>query len=181
MVRPSLSREAHIVAGFPGVGKSRVTREGKALGMGRAVMDLDSSSFSWGQDGLRNPHFVRDYVDAIVEKAREPGIVLVSTHAEVREELVRRGVDFTLVCPSKDLKDEYIQRMKSRGTLALAELFHREWDELVQSCIDQRDCQHYVLKSGRYLEVDDLVWFCSGVEEPGIYELQDGKYIREAE
>lgn len=61
-----------IIAGFPGIGKSYAVDVLRSKGL--KVSDSDSSSFSWiMKDGekVRNPNFVRDYMEHIREKVKE--------------------------------------------------------------------------------------------------------------
>jgi hypothetical protein len=111
-----------IVSAFPGTGKSYFFRE-VADKVGLRVLDSDSSGFSWitsvGTTGesvkIRNPEFPANYIKHIKENMGEVDIIFVSSHKEVREALVAEGLEFFLVYPWKEYKDEYIKRYTERG------------------------------------------------------------------
>ena len=138
---------------FPGAGKSTVAREAtERSDLGGPVRDLELA---------RNSNFVEEYVDDIVQEARSPGFVLVSTHAEVRQKLVERGVKFTLVYPEPEEKGKYVERMKVVfDDPRVVEWFNEGWDSLLESCREQRGCDHYVLCGG-YLSIGDLAYIAS--------------------
>ena len=93
-----------IVSGFPGTGKSHFFNSTT-----RFVLDSDSSTFD-------KSDFPRNYIEHIKSKIGQADIIFVSSHKDVRDALVAEGMDFILAYPSIDLKDEYIQRYKDRGS-----------------------------------------------------------------
>lgn len=106
----------NIIAGFPGVGKS-IAAESKDW----MFLDMESSDYHWiastDDNKICNPNWPNNYVDAILEAARNTGTtyiyILISTHNEVLAELDRRKIYYTAVLPKS--KDIYIQRYKDRG------------------------------------------------------------------
>lgn len=109
------------MSGFAGIGKS--TAAGVHQIRDREVLDLDSSSFSFGADGERNPNFVRDYVEAIVNKLSNRYILLVSSHPEMRQTLIQYSMLFYLIYPDRGCKEEYLRRFARRGTPQLIPIF----------------------------------------------------------
>ena len=62
------------------------------------------------------------------------------------------GIDYTLVYPEEQLKDEYEERFKNRGnTIEFMEVFIDRWDLWIQKSQQDRGGQHIVLKSKQYL------------------------------
>ena len=59
----------------------------------------------------------RNWFEHIEKNIEDPSVdkILVSSHKDVRDALVKKGIPFVLVYPNKDIKDEYIQRYKDRG------------------------------------------------------------------
>jgi hypothetical protein len=113
---------ATILCGFPGIGKSYLAKQSKAL-------DTDSSTFAKGSDWPQN------YVETLLERAQanEYDLVLASTHKEVREGLVRAGSRFILVYPDVSLKEEYLQRFLKRGSpKPFIQLMEARWEEFLQ-------------------------------------------------
>lgn len=108
-----------VYSAFPGCGKTTYFNT-----TNRNVLDSDSSKFD-------KKHFPDNYIDHIERNVLDPKIdkILVSSHKDVRDALVARGIPFVLVYPSRELKDEYIQRYKDRGNNdAFIELLDKNWD-----------------------------------------------------
>lgn len=130
----------HIVSGFPGIGKSTFAE--KYTGK---VSDSDSSKFD-------KANFPANYMEHIVEKAKENDWVMVSSHDVVRKALVDLKLPFTLVYPYKELKNEYLQRYRDRGSSkAFVDMMDANWDKFVTECYSQTGCTHIVLTSGQFL------------------------------
>ena len=106
----------NIIAGFPGVGKSMAAKTKDWM-----FLDMESSDYHWIASGdgnkICNPNWPNNYIDAILEAARNTSkthiYILISTHNEVLAELDRRGIYYTAVLPRS--KDIYIQRYADRG------------------------------------------------------------------
>ena len=100
-----------IICGFPGIGKSYCVTAYQALGANhitKRVYDLDSSEF-------QGENWVQDYVDRAEILNKEYIYVFLSTHEEVRNELLKRDIPYLIVAPDFDLKDEYLRRYFKRG------------------------------------------------------------------
>jgi len=113
------NKKTLVISGFPGIGKSHFFRKNKD----KVVLDSDSSKFSWIEKGIRHPDFPNNYIKYIKENLAyinplgvgKADIILVSSHKNVRDALVENDIPFTLVYPSRDIKEEYLQRYKDRG------------------------------------------------------------------
>jgi len=137
---------ALVISGFPGVGKSYFAKNDR-----RRVLDSDSSLFSWGSKGVRNPDFPNNYIRHIKSKKTED-IILVSSHKVVRVALTDNNIPFILVYPSISLKDEYITRFKSRGSdEGFIELLSINWNSWIEELQNQECFDSIVLKRGEYL------------------------------
>lgn len=75
-----------VYAGFPGVGKSKLTGDEPDI-----YMDSDSSKFD-------KSDFPRNYIEHIRE-AIKTHTILCSTHEAVRTALIEAGIPFTLGLP----------------------------------------------------------------------------------
>jgi hypothetical protein len=115
-----------IISGFPGVGKSHSF---KILSdIHDKVLDSDSSLFDKSQ-------FPKNYLDHIEEKHKEGYLLFVSSHEDVRKGLEERGLDYILIHPKRELKDEYLERYRSRGSsVQFLELMENKWDDFIDSC-----------------------------------------------
>jgi Ran GTPase-activating protein (RanGAP) involved in mRNA processing and transport len=135
------SAETLVVSAFPGCGKSHLFRNKGE----KKILDSDSSTFDKSQ-------FPQNYIEHIKFNIGEVDIILVSSHKEVRDALVNEGIDFTLVYPRKDIKDEYIQRYIDRGNDGkFVELLKQNWDNWTDELENQEGCEKIELESGQYL------------------------------
>lgn len=135
------SIETLVVSAFPGCGKSHLFRNKGE----KKILDSDSSTFDKSE-------FPQNYIEHIKYNIGEVDIILVSSHKEVRDALVSEGIDFTLVYPSKDIKDEYIQRYIDRGNDGkFVELLEQNWDIWTDELENQESCEKIKLESGQYL------------------------------
>lgn len=132
-----------VISGFPGVGKSHLCKE-------RGWHDSDSSKFSWSSPGVRNPDFPANYIEHI--KGLQ-GVVLVSSHQEVRDALDAADIPFRIVHPALDCKDEYLERYKLRGSPdKFIDLLNQNWDDWVTGLMDgMSSVERYVLQPGEFL------------------------------
>ena len=145
----------YVICGFSGVGKS--TAEQKH----NSVIDFESSGYSHFFDtkkmGEKNPTFPRNYIDALcslIDKGKE-NIFLLSCHEEVRKELKSRGIDYIIVLPTKDQKNEYIKRWLKRGSsLEFIEMMDNKWLSMHASCEEDSATKIY-LSEGEY--IDDVL------------------------
>jgi hypothetical protein len=136
-----------VYSAFPGCGKTTYFNTTY-----KKVLDSDSSKFD-------KSNFPENYIEHIWMNVHDPSVdkILVSSHKDVREALVNKGIPFVLVYPDKSLKDEYIQRYKERGNNeAFVELLDKNWDLWIDE-MDQMEFPEgqtlYKVKlgSGQYL------------------------------
>lgn len=104
------NRKTKIISGFPAVGKSVLTKSSHL-----AVLDSDSSLFSWLKEGERHPDFPHNYIQHIKDNIGKVDYILVSSHNIVRNALRENNIEFSLVYPDINLKNEYLERYKLRG------------------------------------------------------------------
>jgi hypothetical protein len=146
----------NVISAFPGCGKTYLATNAERM-YGCRVKDSDSSSFSWLQqkDGTRarNPDFPRNYVDHIRASMGEAALVLVSSHAAVREALAKQGIGYALVYPDRGLKDEYVDRFRSIGSPeSFVDLLSAQWDVFIDGLDgDMGAVERSVLTEGQYL------------------------------
>lgn len=101
-----------IVIGYQGIGKS--TLAAKSL----RYIDLESSSF-WFDDPetkqkIRHGNWYEMYCNVAEDLSRQGYTVFVSSHQPVRERLSKSD-EYVIACvPALDLKDEWIERLRSR-------------------------------------------------------------------
>jgi hypothetical protein len=134
-------KQTLVISAFPGCGKSHFFRENKD----KEVLDSDSSKFD-------KTHFPQNYIEHIKSNLGKVDIIMVSSHKEVRDELVKNRIPFTLVYPSHEIKKEYIQRYIDRGnTSTFVDLLNKNWDSWINELEAQEGCNKIELKEGQYL------------------------------
>lgn len=108
-----MKNNCRIICGFAGIGKSTLAKN-KAN-----YVDLESTPFDKDWDR---------YIKVAVHMANNGYTVLMSCHKELREKLHSKNVCYLLALPSKDSKDEYIQRYKNRkNTEEFIQLLSDNW------------------------------------------------------
>lgn len=101
-----------IVIGYQGIGKSTLAT--KSL----RYIDLESSSF-WFDDPetkqkIRHVMWYAMYCNVAEDLSRQGYTVFISSHQPVREMLLKSD-EYVIACvPALDLKDEWIERLRSR-------------------------------------------------------------------
>lgn len=130
-----------IIAGFPGVGKSFLYNQ-----YGEDVSDSDSSKFS-------KDNFPQNYIEHIKSLIGGKKLILVSTHKEVLEALENEGLGYILVYPKRELKEEYIQRYKDRGSPeGFINLLNSKWDEFHNDLENTNPKRRIILNKGEFLK-----------------------------
>lgn len=137
-----------LVSAFPGTGKSYYCNNGNwsQYVPDKWCTDSDSSKFD-------KSNFPANYIEHIKEKIVEGyGRVFISSHKDVREALVLNNLPFVLAYPARNLKYEYLERYRDRGSPdKFISLINDKWDEWIDECQTQENCYHIELSSGQYL------------------------------
>lgn len=136
-----MKNKTYIIAGFPGVGKSWLKNK-----LGDEVSDSDSSKFP-------KDEFPQNYINHIKSLIGNKKIILVSTHKEVLNELEKENLDYILVYPNRELKDEYIKRYKERGSPEqFLNLLNNKWDSFINDMEKANPKKRIVLNKGEFLK-----------------------------
>lgn len=131
-----------VYSAFPGVGKTSYFNK-----TNKNVWDSDSSKFD-------KKHFPENYIEHIKNGLDNESVdkILVSSHKDVRDALVKNGISFVLVYPDRSLKDEYIQRYKDRGNNdAFVKLLDNNWDTWMDEMDNMNAPYKVKLGKGQYL------------------------------
>ena len=130
-----------IIAGFPGIGKSWLNKK-----YGNDISDSDSSQFP-------KEDFPSNYIEHIKSLIGKKPIILTSTHKEVLDGLESENIDYILVYPQKELKEEYLERYKERGSPeGFIKLLDSKWDEFMSDLENTYPKKRIILKEGQYLK-----------------------------
>lgn len=100
-----------IIIGFPGIGKSSVTRAYDGDTNTTGYIDLESSNF------VKDDNWVEEYCAIAIDLELQGYNVFVSSHKEVREYFAKRRVTLPGVIevfPSKEMHTEWLNRLESR-------------------------------------------------------------------
>jgi hypothetical protein len=137
-----IDMKTKVYSAFPGVGKTTYFNT-----TDKNVLDSDSSKFD-------KKNFPANYIDHIERNIQDPKVdkILVSSHKDVRDALLKKGIPYVLVYPERDIKDEYIQRYKDRGNNdAFVDLLNKNWDNWMDEMDGQEGCEKVTLGPGQYL------------------------------
>lgn len=154
-------QKAIVICGFAAIGKSTFKTACEEGYGGVRVIDLDSSLFPKG------PSWPHNYLEAIRERLNERCILMISTHKAIYSQLLEEGVELILVYPKRELKAEWLERIRKReeatGTHAAASIcgvVNDCWDEWIDAYAQQRECLRYEMSEGEYLQeaVDEVVY-----------------------
>ena len=98
-----------IIVGYQGIGKSSTVAEDRR----HRFIDLESSNF-WIHR-KRDPEWFKVYGNVADDLSRQGFIVFVSSHASVVNYIASISYERkVIICPSLGLKDDWIDRLKSR-------------------------------------------------------------------
>lgn len=158
--RRLLPERCVIISAFIASGKTWLTLNSESLGLSDyKVLDLDSSVIP-KENGQRASNFKELYMAKVRDSIAPNTIVLISTHEEIRSALTEEGLEFALVYPRRDLKEEWIQRLELRKSpQGLIDIVQKDWSSMLGECRDQRGCSHFTLEEGQYLsyKIGDII------------------------
>ena len=131
--------KTRIISAFPGTGKTYCHNQHQS------TLDSDSSKFD-------KKDFPANYIRHIKANIGSVKTIFVSSHKEVRDALIKEELDFIIVYPHYTLKEEYLGRYRSRGSLSVfVQLLDGNWTEWITEMVNQEGCQHIVLKSNQFI------------------------------
>lgn len=169
---------AVIISAFPGCGKTTYYKKwsqysheniwrrdkggyqaynnvGKPCGL--KILDSDSSEFSWiyTTDGVktdaRNPHFPDNYIQHIKDRINTEDVIFVSSHKVVRDALKEAGIEYYLVFPNFDLKEEWMERFKKRGSSEqFIKLISDNWETFINEMMEETFPKKIILGPDTY-------------------------------
>ena len=99
-----------IIIGYPGIGKSTLAFHRMEC------IDLESSIFNIDANGSKPDGWERSYCLAAIELSRQGYTVFVSSHRDVVDFLKPLNAhDVYIVCPSKKLKKDWLNKLRLRA------------------------------------------------------------------
>lgn len=94
-----------IYIGYQGIGKSSISGSNNNI-------DLESGNF-W-VNGDRIEDWYKIYCNIAEHLSNQGYNVFMSSHKIVREELNKKNIKFSVICPILDLKEQWIDRLQCR-------------------------------------------------------------------
>lgn len=144
LLAPRLQQRAKIIVGFPGIGKSFISKD-------------PSNQFSW-LNIHDEPGYAKgaeeSFHEGVLVLAQQPGVLLLPAHRTVGEFLVKENLIFTSVFPKRILKEEYLRRYRVRGSSeGFVELVEQRWDQFLDNMwYHHGRCNHVELAEGQFLK-----------------------------
>ncbi len=130
-----------IVSGFSNIGKSSLLQHKDIKSI-----DFDTHYFK------KVENWEKIYVECVLALKEVYDYVLITTHGVMLEELNNRNIDYYLVYPNKDLKEEYRQRAINRNSNEdFVNGFFSSWDEHIHDCEKNKHAKKIILESNQYL------------------------------
>ncbi|KAL1852489.1 hypothetical protein Daus18300_012170 [Diaporthe australafricana] len=144
-------QKAIVICGFAAIGKSTFQAAHEKEYKGIAVEDLDSGGFTKG------PEWPSNYLKAIKLRLSEKCILMISTHQTIYSRLIESGVILVMVYPKKELKAEWLERIRQReGRLgaisSICGIVDERWDDWIAGCHQQTGCLKFEMSEGGYIE-----------------------------
>lgn len=149
-------KETKVISAFPACGKSYYYEKYNSKEF--TVLDSDSSHFSWVKDDngdntdVRNPLFPANYINHIKSNLGSADIIFVSSHDVVLDALEGNNIDYSIVTPTTDLKEEWLKRFVERGNNeGFISFLSENFENFVKS-LQERNAKIVTLKSGQFIE-----------------------------
>lgn len=138
-----------IISGFSNIGKSSLSKF-KDLN----YIDFDTHFFR------KEEGWEKMYVECLLALSSKYDYVFITTHGVMLERLNELGIEYYLVYPKRELKDEYKNRAISRNSSEeFVNGFFSRWDEHISDCEKNTFAKKIVLEAGEYLSdvIDKIV------------------------
>lgn len=130
-----MDKKTLVISAFPCCGKSYAYKNYQDQ---FSMLDSDSSEYSWIKDkngfntNVRNPEFLKNYIQHIKDNLGKVDIIFVSSHEVVRDALRSEDIQFITVYPEKHEKVEWVRRMYRRGdSEGFIDFIVNNWDEFM--------------------------------------------------
>jgi hypothetical protein len=140
---------AIIISGFAGIGKTTFTKN--YLNKFK-ILDLEPNTFSGRDTGVRNPNFLQNYIDFVLNNINNYDYILISSQKVVTDYLNLLNIKYFSVSPDKNLKSEYMKRLIDRNSNQwFIDLMQEKWDEWTVYFDQNPNPNKILLKSKQYL------------------------------
>lgn len=133
-------RQTLIISAFCGTGKTYLCENSN-----KKIVEFEC----WKYD---KDCFPDNYVSDIQSKIGQVDIIFISTNPLALNILNKLGIKIILIYPQLELKNEYIERYKNRGSATDFILtLSKYWDSWLEEIKENKYCKHVELKSDEYV------------------------------
>jgi len=140
-------KDTKIICVFSGCGKTYLSENEK----NKIVLDLDKD-----QKTFLKRDFPNYYIQYVKENIGVADIILVSSHKEIRDSLTKENIEFSLVYPNRNLKENFKKNYFKRGSTQLfVDVMNKNWDNWIDQMIEQKCYKKIELQENQFLS--DLI------------------------
>lgn len=132
-----LETKTILCAAFPGTGKTFICNNSKLKAIEVEFWQYESQ---------------KQFIQDVKSQLGKVDIIFLSTEFEGLQLLHNEGLEFCLVYPQKNLRNEYLDRYIERdnpydfiGTMM------KYWDTTIEKLKEQKYCKHIILEKNQYL------------------------------
>lgn len=138
-----------IISGFSNIGKSSLTKYKDIK-----CIDFDTHYFR------KEEGWEKMYVECLLALVNKYDYVFITTHGIMLNRLNELGINYYLVYPKRELKEEYRNRaIVRKSSDDFVDGFFSRWDEHISDCEKNTFAKKIILESGEYLSdvIDKIV------------------------
>lgn len=144
-----------IISDFPMSGKSASSvvfnfmAHAKFYEFEKSVVDISLSKHMWldKKNRIYNPDFPKNYVNELEDNLGKSLVIFVSTNELVRDEMKKRGINYTLAYPKPEVKQNLLDSIKTNIEYGLgrSQEFYNWFDENFEieiNKLEKDDCKN---------------------------------------
>lgn len=138
-----------VIVGYQGIGKSTLAKNANGF------IDLESSNFF--VNGVRSPDWYIPYCKIALNLSAQGYDVFVSSHQVVRDYLAdEHNHDLLIICPSKDLKNQWIKKLEDRYNSTGLDKDYKAWKNA--ECRYEENIDELLNQEGfgNFIVIDDM-------------------------
>lgn len=162
-----------IIIGYQGIGKSTLAGKYKCI-------DLESGNF-W-VDGKRDENWYIPYCQIANHLSQQGFTVFVSSHEVVRKELEKSEEKIYVICPSLDLKTDWIHKLRERweesGLVKDYKAYMNAVDRYTENCTEIMESGFdFVVIDNMDYSLKEIVFNLRDVYSDDYYWSQSGAHL----
>lgn len=130
-----------IISAFCGTGKTYICENSNKKNF------IEFECWKYNKD-----YFPDNYIRDIYSKIGQVDAIFISTNQIGLDALKKLGLKIILIYPELELKNEYMERYRIRGSSDdFIQTFSKYWDGWGKEIRENKNCIHIVLKRGQYI------------------------------